>query len=256
MPQQENALAGCSKRPFSKAAGESKPEAYPQGYVEDFDEPRTKLADVFSVLRGSDMIAIIDYGMGNLRSVSKAFEAVGHQAVVTRDPLAIGNASHVVLPGVGAFGDCMSNVEHYGLAEPIRTAIQSGKPFLGICLGLQLLFEESEEFGTHKGLGIIAGKVRRFAVDQGLKVPHMGWNNVKIERPCPLFEGIAGGSYWYFVHSFYIDPSDKTIAATTTEYGTTFVSSIWHDNVVACQFHPEKSQTVGLQLIKNFGSSK
>ena len=137
----------------------------------------------------ASMIAIIDYGMGDARSVSKAFEAVGHEAVVTRDPRVIGNASHVVLPGVGAFGDCMANVERYGFAEPIRAAIQSGKPFLGICLGLQLLFEESEEFGTHKGLGIIPGKVRRFAADPGLKVPHMGWNNV-IERPCPLFEGI------------------------------------------------------------------
>src|SRR6266852_7579991 len=137
------------------------------------------------------MIAIIDYGMGNLRSVSKAFEAMGHQAVVTRDPRVIGNASHVVLPGVGAFGDCMDNVERYGLVEPIRAAIQSGKPFLGICWGLQLLFEESEEFGTHKGLGMIPGKVRRFAADQGLKVPHMGWNNVTIERPCPLFEVIV-----------------------------------------------------------------
>ena len=212
------------------------------------------LADFFSVLQEGVMIAIIDYGTGNLRSVSQAFEAVGQQAVVTRDPRVIGNASHVVLPGVGAFGDCMANVERYGLAEPIRTAIQSGKPFLGICLGLQLLFEESEEFGTHKGLGMIPGKVRRFATDQGLKVPHMGWNNVMIERPCPLFEGIPNGSYWYFVHSFYIDPSDKTVAATTTDYGTTFVSSIWRDNVVACQFHPEKSQAVGLQLIKNFGS--
>jgi imidazole glycerol-phosphate synthase subunit HisH len=201
-----------------------------------------------------DMIAIIDYGMGNLRSVSKAFEAVGHRAVVTRDPRVIGNASHVVLPGVGAFGDCMANVERYGLTEPIRTAIQSGKPFLGICLGLQLLFEESEEFGTHKGLGIIPGKVRRFEVDPTLKVPHMGWNQVNIQRHCPLFEGITTGDHWYFVHSFYVDPSDKAVAATTTDYGTTFVSSIWHDNVVACQFHPEKSQAVGLQLIKNFGS--
>jgi imidazole glycerol-phosphate synthase subunit HisH len=200
------------------------------------------------------MIAIIDYGMGNLRSVSKAFEAVGHQAVVTRDAKVIENASHIVLPGVGAFGDCMANVEGYGLAGPIRAAIQSGKPFLGICLGLQLLFEESEEFGTHKGLGIIPGKVRRFVPDQGLKVPHMGWNNVSIERPCPLFEGIPDRTYWYFVHSFYVDPSNKAVAATMTDYGARFVSSIWRDNVVACQFHPEKSQTVGLQLIKNFGS--
>jgi imidazole glycerol-phosphate synthase subunit HisH len=200
------------------------------------------------------MIAIIDYGMGNLRSVSKAFEAVGHRAVVTRDGKVIGNASHVVLPGVGAFGDCMANVERYELVEPIRVAIQSGKPFLGICLGLQLLFEESEEFGTHKGLGIIPGKVKRFAGDSGLKVPHMGWNNVSLTQPCPLFEGILSGSYWYFVHSFYVDLHDKTVAATTTDYGGTFVSSIWRDNVVACQFHPEKSQAVGLRLIKNFGS--
>jgi len=200
------------------------------------------------------MIAIIDYGMGNLRSVSKAFEAVGHQAVVTRDAKVIGDASHVVLPGVGAFGDCMANVERLGLVDPILASIQSGKPFLGICLGLQLLFEESEEFGTHKGLGIIPGRVKRFTVDQELKVPHMGWNNVTLERPCPLFEGIPNGSFWYFVHSFYVDPSDKAVATTTTDYGTTFVSAIWRHNVVACQFHPEKSQTVGLRLIKNFGS--
>jgi imidazole glycerol-phosphate synthase subunit HisH len=204
----------------------------------------------------ASMIAIIDYGMGNLRSVSKAFEAVGHQAVVTQDPHIIGNASHVVLPGVGAFGDCMANVDRYGLAQPIRAAIQSGKPFLGICLGLQLLFTESEEFGTHKGLGIIPGRVRRFEIDPTLKVPHIGWNEVNIQRPCPLFAGIEDGDHWYFVHSYFVDPVDLQIAATTTVYGIPFVSSIWRDNVVACQFHPEKSQTVGLQLIKNFGSWK
>ena len=202
------------------------------------------------------MIAIIDYGMGNLRSVSKAFEAVGHQAVVTRDTTAIGNASHVVLPGVGAFGECMANIEQYGLVEPIRKAIQSGKPFLGICLGLQLLFMESEEFGNHKGLGIIPGRVRRFAIDPVLKVPHMGWNQVNIQRLCPLFQGIKDGDHWYFVHSYFVDPADRQMAATTTTYGIPFVSSIWRDNVVACQFHPEKSQAVGLQLIKNFGSWK
>jgi glutamine amidotransferase len=200
------------------------------------------------------MIAIIDYGMGNLRSVHKAFEAVGHRAVVTRDVATIKNASHVVLPGVGAFGDCMANLERYGLIAPVRTTIQSGKPFLGICLGLQLLFTESEEFGTHKGLGIIPGKVRRFAVDPSVKVPHMGWNQVNFQRACPLFDGIADGANWYFVHSYYVEPDDQQIAATTTVYGTTFVSSIWRDNVVACQFHPEKSQTVGLRLIKNFGA--
>jgi glutamine amidotransferase len=200
------------------------------------------------------MIAIIDYGMGNLRSVSKAFEAVGHKAVVTRDVAAIKNASHVVLPGVGAFGDCMANLERFDLVESIRSTIQSGKPFLGICLGLQLLFTESEEFGMHKGLGILPGRVRRFEVDPSLKVPHMGWNQVNVQRACPLFEGIADGSNWYFVHSYFVDPSDRTITATTTTYGVPFVSSIWKDNLVACQFHPEKSQTVGLQLIKNFGS--
>ena len=206
------------------------------------------------------MIAIIDYGMGNLRSVHKAFEAVGHQAVVTRDVTTIKNASHVVLPGVGAFGDCMANLERYGLIEPIRSTIQSGKPFLGICLGLQLLFTESEEFGLHKGFGIVPGKVRRFMVDRhegkGLKIPHMGWNQVNIQRACPLFDGIADGANWYFVHSYFVDPSDRQVTATTTTYGIPFVSSIWRDNVVGCQFHPEKSQAVGLQLIKNFGSWK
>jgi len=206
------------------------------------------------------VIAIIDYGMGNLRSVSKAFEAVGHRPVVTRDVTKIKNASHVVLPGVGAFGDCMANLGRYDLVEPIRLTIQSGKPFLGICLGLQLLFTESEEFGFHKGLGIISGRVRRFRVDEregmGLKIPHMGWNQVNFQRPCPLFKGIADGAHWYFIHSYFVDPRDRQIAATTTTYGVPFVSSIWRDNVVGCQFHPEKSQTVGLQLIRNFGSWK
>lgn len=200
------------------------------------------------------MIAIIDYGMGNLRSVHKAFEAVGHQAVVTRDVGMIKSASHVVLPGVGAFGDCMANLEQYGLVDPVRMTIQSGKPFLGICLGLQLLFTESEEFGMHKGLDIIPGKVRRFAADPTLKVPHMGWNQVNVQRTCPVFAGIPNGANWYFVHSYFVDPVEKQIAATTTTYGIPFVSSIWKDNVVACQFHPEKSQAVGLQLIKNFGA--
>jgi glutamine amidotransferase len=200
------------------------------------------------------MIAIIDYGMGNLRSVHKAFEAVGHQAVVTRDAGTIKSASHVVLPGVGAFGDCMANLEQYGLVDSVRMAVQSGKPFLGICLGLQLLFTESEEFGMHKGLDIVPGKVRRFAADPTLKVPHMGWNQVNVQRACPVFAGIPDGANWYFVHSYFVDPVEKQIAATTTTYGIPFVSSIWKDNVVACQFHPEKSQAVGLQLVKNFGA--
>lgn len=202
------------------------------------------------------MIAIIDYGMGNLRSVSKAFEAVGHQAVVTRDAEVIGNADHVVLPGVGAFGDCMANLKRYDLVEPIQSTIRSGKPFLGICLGLQLLFAESEEFGLHKGLGIIPGRVRKFALGAAFKVPHMGWNQVNVQRACPLFDGIDDGSNWYFVHSYFVDPTDRTVAATTTTYGIPFVSSIWKDNVVACQFHPEKSQAVGLRFIKSFGTWK
>lgn len=202
------------------------------------------------------MIAIIDYGMGNLRSVAKAFEAVGHQAVVTRDAGVIASASHVVLPGVGAFGDCMANIERYGLAQPIHAAVQSGKPFLGICLGLQVLFSESEEFGRHTGLGIIPGKVKRFRADPALKVPHMGWNEVFYRAQCPVFEGIADGAHWYFVHSYYVDPEDRAVATATTTYGVDFVSAIWRNNVVACQFHPEKSQAVGLRLMKNFGAWK
>ncbi|OQW45730.1 MAG: imidazole glycerol phosphate synthase subunit HisH [Nitrospira sp. HN-bin3] len=202
------------------------------------------------------MIAIIDYGMGNLRSVSNAFEVVGHQAMITRDAAVIHNASHVVLPGVGAFGDCMANLRQYHLVEPIKGAIQSGKPFLGICLGFQLLFTESEEFGCHEGLDIFPGKVRAFIKDQSLKVPHMGWNQIAIQKPCPLFEGIEDGSNWYFVHSFFVDPADQQVTATMTSYGIPFTSSIWKDNVVACQFHPEKSQAVGLQLIRNFGRWK
>jgi imidazole glycerol-phosphate synthase subunit HisH len=200
------------------------------------------------------MIAIIDYGMGNLRSVHKAFEAVGHQAVVTREPRIIADASHVVLPGVGAFGDCMANLVRHELIGPIRSAIQSGKPFLGICLGMQLLFTESEEFGTHKGFDIIPGKVRRFGLNPMLKVPHMGWNDIEIVRPAPPFEGVHTGSHCYFVHSYYVEPIDGGVVAAMTAHGNVFASAIWKDNVVACQFHPEKSQDVGLRIIKNFGA--
>jgi glutamine amidotransferase len=200
------------------------------------------------------MIAIIDYGMGNLRSVHKAFEAVGHESVVTREARIIADANHVVLPGVGAFGDCMANLEQYELIDPICAAIKSGKPFLGICLGLQLLFTESEEFGTNKGLGIIPGRVRKFVLDTTLKVPHMGWNEVEIVRPAPPFEGIRTGSHCYFVHSYYVEPADAGVTAALTDYGHRFTSAVWKDNIVACQFHPEKSQGIGLQLIKNFGA--
>ena len=205
------------------------------------------------------MIAIIDYDMGNVRSVQKAFEAVGHQAVITRNRQVIEDASHVVLPGVGAFGDCMRNLESYNLIDPIHQSIHSGKPFLGICLGLQLLFTESEEFGSHKGLNVIAGKVIRFqskAAEDGvgpLKIPHMGWNAIRLRKPSPLLEGLSDGCYMYFVHSYYVAPADEDMVCTATDYGNTFVSSIGRGNIFACQFHPEKSQAGGLRMLKNFG---
>lgn len=208
------------------------------------------------------MIAIIDYGMGNLRSVHKAFAAVGHEATVTREPRLIDEAAHVVLPGVGAFADCMANLERYDLIEAIRRSIRRGKPFLGICLGLQLLFTESEEFGLHKGLDLVPGRVRRFSSEDSataadrsvrhLKVPHMGWNALTIERDAPPLRGLASGINVYFVHSYYVEPADRSVVATTTDYGRTFTSSIWRENIFACQFHPEKSQAAGLRIIKNF----
>jgi len=200
------------------------------------------------------MIAIIDYDMGNVRSVSKAFEKVGSGAQVTRDQKAIMDASHIVLPGVGAFKDCMRNLEEYGLIEPILKSIEKGKPFLGICLGLQLLFEESEEFGVHKGLGVIKGRVVRFKDTPGLKVPHMGWNEIKKAKASRLLEGIRDNEFFYFVHSYYALPSDRSVDLTITGYGVDFTSSIEADNVMACQFHPEKSQKAGLRVLKNFSS--
>lgn len=199
------------------------------------------------------MIAIIDYDMGNLRSVSKAFEKVGAVATVTRDPGLIREATHCVLPGVGAFKDCMRNLADYGLIEPIIRHIESNKPFLGICLGLQLLFEEGMEFGVHQGLGVIKGRVVRFpSAMGGLKVPHIGWNGIKIKKPSALLSGIPDGTYFYFVHSYYAAPDDSSVALTLTDYGVEFTSSIARDNVFACQFHPEKSQRAGLRVLKNF----
>lgn len=201
------------------------------------------------------MIAIIDYDMGNLRSVAKAFEKAGAASVITRDAGVIGNASHMVLPGVGAFKDCMRNLMDYGLVEPIKKHIDAGKPFLGICLGMQLLFEEGTEHGTHKGLGIIKGRVERFPFagkPSALKVPHIGWNDVSIKKPAPLLEGIPDGTYFYFVHSYYCAPAEEDVALTMTDYGGVFTSSVWRDNVFACQFHPEKSQRAGLRVLKNF----
>jgi glutamine amidotransferase len=211
------------------------------------------------------MIAIIDYGMGNLRSVQKGFERMGHEAVVTSDAKTILNASKVVLPGVGAFPDCMRNLREYGLIDAVHETVSSGKPFLGICLGLQLLFTESEEFGTSKGLDIIKGKVIRFKGPQlatrnsqleTLKVPHMGWNSISIKRRPPVLADVPDNSYFYFVHSFHVMPEDKGVIATTTDYGFEFVSSIWKDNIFATQFHPEKSQALGLAILKRFGEMK
>lgn len=207
------------------------------------------------------MIAIIDYGMGNLRSVQKAFERIGHSAVVTRDKKIINDADKIVLPGVGAFPDCMKNLADLGLIDPIIKSVEAGKPFFGICLGLQVLFTESEEFGTHKGLDIIKGRVIRFPAGLSsngtkLKIPHMGWNEIRMKKKIPVLDGIPGGSYLYFVHSYYVVPEDKEVTATTTDYGVEFVSSIWKDNIFACQFHPEKSQQAGLKILENFGGIK
>jgi len=207
------------------------------------------------------MIAIIDYGMGNLRSVQKGFEKVGFDAVVTADPKVVLGAEKVVLPGVGAFPDCMRNLEQGGFVEPLLKVIREGRPFLGICLGLQLLFTESEEFGIHKGLDVIPGRVVRFPEglkegDEELKVPHMGWNQLAIRRRPPVFTGIEDGTNVYFVHSYYVKPDDESVVAATTGYGIEFCAAVWKDNVVATQFHPEKSQEKGLKILKNFGELK
>ena len=197
-------------------------------------------------------IAIVDYGMGNLRSVQKALERVGQEAEVTRDAERIATAPAVVLPGVGAFGACMQNLTSLGLVEPVRAAIAAGRPFLGICLGMQLLFDESEEFGPVRGLGVLPGRVVRFLPDPALKVPHMGWNELRVARRVPQLAGIDDGASVYFVHSYYPVPADPAVVATTTAYGPEFASSVARENVFACQFHPEKSQQIGLRLLENF----
>jgi glutamine amidotransferase len=204
------------------------------------------------------MITIIDYGMGNLRSVQKGFEKAGFDAMVTADPKVVLEADKVVLPGVGAFPDCMRNLEQGGFVEPLLKVVREGRPFLGICLGLQLLFTESEEFGIHKGLDLIPGRVVRFPegmVDHGesLKVPHMGWNQISFRKHPPLFQGIDEGSNFYFVHSYYVRPDDESTVALMSEYGLEFCAAVWKDNIVATQFHPEKSQELGLRILKNFG---
>jgi len=199
-------------------------------------------------------IAILDYGMANLRSVQKAFEHVGHRAAIVTEPEQIDSADRFVLPGVGAFQDAVAALRDRNLVEPILGHIRKGKPFLGICLGLQMLFEVGYEDGEHRGMGVLPGKCVRFEVDQklGLKVPHMGWNQLDVVRPSPLMCDLPPASSVYFVHSYHVEPSDAAVIATTTDYGGSFVSSIWRDNVVATQFHPEKSQKVGLQILANF----
>jgi imidazole glycerol-phosphate synthase subunit HisH len=200
------------------------------------------------------MIAIVDYGMGNLRSVEKGFKKVGIDTIVTSDPKVIDNSGAVVLPGVGAFRDCIRNLTDLSLTEAVIRSIRKGKPYLGICLGLQVLFSESEEFGVCKGLDVFRGKVVRFKFEsfEG-KVPHMGWNNLNIVKKPPILSEITDNSFFYFVHSFYVLPEDKGIIAGTTDYGITFTSMVWKDNIFATQFHPEKSQELGLKILKGFG---
>ncbi|MCX8026760.1 MAG: imidazole glycerol phosphate synthase subunit HisH [Thermodesulfovibrionales bacterium] len=203
------------------------------------------------MLKLKSMIAIVDYGMGNLRSVQKAFQKVGADVVITSSSREIENAKGIVLPGVGAFKDCIDNLKRFGIIDSIIKSIEAGKPFLGICLGLQSLFEESEEFGSSEGLGIFKGKVVRFK-EMGLKVPHMGWNQVRFVRRPEFLSHIPDNSFFYFVHSYHVVPTSNEIVSGITDYGYEFVSMIYKDNVIATQFHPEKSQTVGLEFIKGF----
>ncbi|MFO0909796.1 MAG: imidazole glycerol phosphate synthase subunit HisH [Isosphaeraceae bacterium] len=200
------------------------------------------------------MILIIDYGMGNLRSVQKAFEAVGHRAEISSDPERVRAASHVILPGVGAFADAASELKRTGLGDAFREAVHSGKPCLGVCLGLQLLFEVSEEDGVHQGLELLPGKVTRFAAMPGLKIPHMGWNTLKILRPAPVFRDLPPDPSVYFVHSYHAIAAHPEDVAAESEHGRAFPAVVWRDNLMACQFHPEKSQAVGLQMYRNFAS--
>ena len=202
-------------------------------------------------------IAIVDYGMANLRSVQKALEHVGASAEIVSTPAQVRRADRVILPGVGAFKDAIATLRSSGLAEPVLEHIKSGRPFLGICLGLQMLFDAGYEDGEHRGLGVIPGKCIRFDVDEklGLKVPHMGWNQLDIRRRSPLLKDLADHSGAYFVHSYHVVPDDESVISTTSDYGGAFVSSIWRNNIMGTQFHPEKSQKVGLQILKNFANS-
>ncbi|HDN94742.1 MAG TPA: imidazole glycerol phosphate synthase subunit HisH [Nitrospirae bacterium] len=199
------------------------------------------------------MITVIDYGSGNLRSVEKGFLKAGFDVKVTNRPEDVQKAEAIVLPGVGAFRDCMKELTNLGMTDVLVEAIKKGTPYLGICLGLQVLFSESVEFGSTKGLDILKGKVVKFESSE-LKVPQMGWNELNIKNSTPLFNEIPDKSYFYFVHSYYVVPEDKNIISTTTDYGIEFTSSVCRDNIYAVQFHPEKSQGLGLQMLKNFGN--
>jgi glutamine amidotransferase len=198
------------------------------------------------------MISIIDYGMGNLRSVQKAFEKLGVPANICTQPEQISGADRLVLPGVGGFRDSIGQLKSHNFIEPILEHIKTGKPFLGICLGLQLLFDISYEDGEWEGVGVVPGKVVRFEDQPGLKIPHMGWNQLETVGQPKLLDGIPGDSYFYFVHSYYVVPEDESVIAARTDHGEKFVSMIARDNMFATQFHPEKSQQVGLKLLKNF----
>ena len=200
------------------------------------------------------MIAIIDYGAGNLQSVKKALDFIGAESVITDNPDTINACDKILLPGVGSFGDAMDSMTEKGLVETVKQNALSGKPFLGICLGLQLLFEESEESPGVKGLGIFKGKIKKFSPDMGLKIPHIGWNSLEIKQKDTLFKNIPENSYVYFVHSYYLHAEDENDIATVTNYGTDFHSAVGKDNIFATQFHPEKSGDVGLQILKNFAS--
>ena len=198
-------------------------------------------------------IVIVDYGMANLRSVQKAFETVGAPAEISADPDRVANATKLVLPGVGAFRDAIARLRETGLAEAVREQIDEGLPFLGICLGLQLLFTRSEEGGIYPGLDLVPGEVVRFPEIPGLKVPHMGWNPLRVARPdCPLLANLPEDPAFYFVHSYYAKPVDLSLTAAEADYPTPFCAMIWRDNLFATQFHPEKSQQVGLQMLRNF----
>ena len=198
------------------------------------------------------MIAIIDYDAGNIKSVEKAMLLLGQEVKITRDKEEILNADKVILPGVGAFGDAMGKLHQYGLVEVIKEVVRKGTPFIGICLGLQLLFESSDETPGVEGLGILKGKILRIPDCEGLKIPHMGWNSLKFPAEGRLFKGLPEDSYVYFVHSYYLEAEDESIVTATTEYSTLIHASVEQGNVFACQFHPEKSSDVGIQILKNF----